>query len=1064
MVRNTSHGKTRSGSGRRIFRAGIFALVLLGWPGLAGAAVTLPHYYAHDAVLDESGVLAPWYQGQNGQCDLRVRIAAETLKRYPWTAPGKAAAVVPEYVFNGTWAITGEGVISVPPLRDWDNGDLGQRAAYVLSGLVDYYRYSGDAAAIAHLTLLADTLLDHCLTPADHVWPGFLVSCPTKGQPYGACDPSGMIQLDIVAEVGLALTRAYQLTGNERWWDAVKHWGDLLAQHRNVEPGLPPWNRYANPQDVPWEDQMTGGVAFLLAFFDELLRLGYAGENGAITTARDAGQAYLRDVLLPQWTVDDTWGRNYWDWPDPVQAENVTEFVARYLMEHPDLFPNWRQDVRNILGLFLHRTGVDGGSRGDVYHGAWAYPESSGCCGRSLWYGPMELATVWAQYAALAGSEWAWEIARRQQVLATYDVHETGVVEDNIDGGQIVAGSWFKIAHPMALKHVLGSMAWQPDVFGANRENHIMRSSAVVSTVTYGKGRIAYATYDAPGNTIEVLRLSFLPSRITAGNQALAPRTALDANGFMVTPLSNGDCLVTVRHDGLNPVAVEGDDPQSLLADDQCTYEGEWQTEGHLRVASAANASLSCTFMGNQVRVIGPVMPEGGLAEVYLDGVKQLVGIDCWNPSLREQQVLYYRNGLENAEHNLKIAVQGQGNPRAQGARVAVEGIQCSSAEGKAGSGAGRGPVETQRMIFGYPEREDYTDSAGNAWRPATEWIVRAGALADAVKQSWWSARRRLDIANTADPELYRYGAHAQEFWANLTTGPGSYHVRLKFAETRAIKPEQRAVTILINGQEMARDVDLAATAGGMHRAVDLVFEDIAPVHGVIEVRLRNDHQGEAILQALEIGPGAGGPRAEPVCLTTVASETPASALRNPGFEEGAPKTLGAMGAQAEGGGWRCLFAGTSQSYIWEESGYDIHPEWGLPEYHGGKQAVRTHTDGRGHTILWQEATVRPDHRYRASVWVHGVDLHGKGFGQNAADSAGLLIQELDAKGQVTVDHPKAEIRTAGTWENLSIMFRTAPQTARVRFVLDTVLACRYDEGHVTYDDCALESLESGDS
>ena len=56
--------------------------------GLIGAT-TLKHYFAHDAVEDRYGVIAPWYKGQNGQFDLRVRIAAETMKRYPWTRPTK---------------------------------------------------------------------------------------------------------------------------------------------------------------------------------------------------------------------------------------------------------------------------------------------------------------------------------------------------------------------------------------------------------------------------------------------------------------------------------------------------------------------------------------------------------------------------------------------------------------------------------------------------------------------------------------------------------------------------------------------------------------------------------------------------------------------------------------------------------------------------------------------------------------------------------------------------------------------------------------------------------------
>ena len=41
-------------------------------------------YYGHPKVEDRYGVIAPWYHGLNGQADFRVRIAAETLKRYPW--------------------------------------------------------------------------------------------------------------------------------------------------------------------------------------------------------------------------------------------------------------------------------------------------------------------------------------------------------------------------------------------------------------------------------------------------------------------------------------------------------------------------------------------------------------------------------------------------------------------------------------------------------------------------------------------------------------------------------------------------------------------------------------------------------------------------------------------------------------------------------------------------------------------------------------------------------------------------------------------------------------------
>ena len=883
---------------------GLALLLAMMAPALAGTTQT--RYYAHETVEDADGVIAPWYSGQNGQCDLRVRIAAETLKRYPWTDTDKAVAAAPEYVFSGAWRITPEGQISVPPIKNWANGDLGQRSSYVLGSLIDYYRYSGDAAAIGLITIQADALLDHCLTPSDHRWPGFLISVPTKGKPYGQCDPHGFIQLDIVAEVGVPLIHASHLTGNKRYLEAARHWGDLFAEKRNREPGMPPWPRYANPEDVQWEDHMTGGIVFILDFLDELIRTGYTGKDNAIVEARNAGVAYLRDVLLPDWTGPDTWGRNYWDWPCPVQVENVTEFVARYLMEHPDEFPNWENDVRNIMSLFLNRTSVSPKSNGDVFSGAWAYPESAGCCGRSLWYGPMELANVYAQYGVLADSEWGRELARRQILLATYDVHETGVVEDNIDGGQIVAGNWFKIAHPMALKHALAAMAWLPETLGPSRENHIMRSTGVIRRAIYRDGLVAYTTHHPDAPSTEVLRLAFRPDSVEVSNERIPRRDAGSETRYRLEELPDGDHIVTVHHYGSAKVVIRGDDPQEFIPAEDLTFAGNWElNEWHrnatdldryndMRVSTEKGATMTCTFTGNQVRVIGSVLFTGGLADVYLDNVQQLAGIDGWNPEVRHHQVLYHRNGLTSGEHTIKVVVRGDKNPISENTKVLIEGVQFSAATpktGRANFGQGGGPTNAQRFIFGYNKREDYVDADGNAWRPGTEFVVRSAHKVDSVPASWWTERRRLHIPGTPDPELYRYGVHGREFTVNFTVGPGSYHARLKFCETRNIKPKQRAVTIHINDEEKVANMDIAATAGGqdkslstkpdgdpytvwsgLNRAVDLVFNDIKPKNGVIAIRFSAPEGGEAIVQAIEIAPEPGAQGAKPV---TVAIEPP---------------------------------------------------------------------------------------------------------------------------------------------------------------------------------------------
>ncbi|HEY5914050.1 MAG TPA: malectin domain-containing carbohydrate-binding protein [Verrucomicrobiae bacterium] len=850
----------------------------MAWPAF-GAGVQ-SRYYAHEAVHDQYGVVAPWYHGLNGQCDFRVRIAAETLKRYPWTTRTNAITEYPAYVFSGFWQISSNGVITPRDPGDWGNGDLSQRATSILNGFVDYYRYTGDAAAIAHLTYMADFIVDHCQTPADHPWPGLFVSVPTKGKAFFKTDPHGMIQLDLCASTGAGLLRAYQLTGNQRWLDTAKHWGEVLAERCNLDPNADPWPRYANPEDVSWKDnKQTGGVTLILGFLDELIRLGHTGRTDCIVAARDAGRRYLRDRLLPAWLVDDTWGRYFWDWPNPTQNCLTTPDAVAYLLNHPAEFPNWRNDARNILTLFLNHTSASPGSGGDVYSGAWAYPESSSCCGRSLWYAPLDVAPTFAQYAVVADSQWMRELAYRQMILQTYDAHETGVTEDNLDGGIIVNGDWFNIAQPMPLRFVLAAIGWLPEELGANRENHIVRCTAVVNSVSYGDGRIEFSTFDAPAETVTVLRLAFAPKQVIANSRDLERRVDLKSNGYTVKRLANGDAIVAVRHDGAQHIVVTGKDPQREMKPDAMRFDGVWRTEtDSKRVTESANASVTVRFTGNQVRLLGGFGPEGGLADVYLDGKKQLVPVDCWNPTARDGQVLYYRNGLPQGRHVLSLVARGAGNPLSHGARISVEGARFSAATGVANYPFGTGPQDSQRMIFGYPKREDYRDASGNVWWPGAELVTRVANGADTVAACWWTNPAPGEISGATDPELYRYGVHGRDFWVNLTVGPGRYHARLKFAATRGLDTRTNCFDIRINDRPVVERLDVTATAGGPDRAVDLVFNDLTPKNGILEFRFTAARisnadttlRGEAFVQALEIGPGEGGQGARPVSAPAV--------------------------------------------------------------------------------------------------------------------------------------------------------------------------------------------------
>jgi len=864
------------------------------------AAETRDHYYGHDTVVDEYGVIAPWNKGQNGACDMHVRVAAETLKRYPWI-PREGLEHAPEYAYYNTCEIKPDGTIIVEPVDSITNMAQGDAMAGALRGLVQYYRYSGDPAAIAQMQAIANILIAHFQTDADYIWPNFICS-----NPYGLQDGKLMtadyrglgywIQLEICAKEALSLLWVYQITGDEKIFEAVKHWGDLFAQNCDLEPGARPWNRYTDPTgieiglnmagDINSANIMTGGVACVLFMLDELIRLGYTGEDDAIVQARDAGRVYLRDTLLPRWLLNDTWGRSLWDNETVVQAFDITEWVTLYLLENKDYFPNWRTDLRNILGLFLNHTTASPASACEAYHGAWAVVEYSGKMGRSLNYTSRQFASGFARYAAESADEWARELTRRMQILTTYEVHETGYIEDDLYGGlTTVEHLWFYLGHPGTLAWTLNAMAWQPELFGPSRENHIMRSTSTVNHVVYGDGEIEYSTFDAPHDTVDVLRLAFEPSDVTAGGQALPRRNDLNAIGYAVKTLPNGDSIATIRHDGQTEIVVRGDDPQEQVDDTNLIYCGIWQSTSQaaafnkaLRSTSETSASMTYTFTGNQVRLISSVGPDGGKADLYLDDVKQLCGIDFWSPMEMHQQVLVYKNGLENKEHTIKIVARDDNNPYSTGQRIAVDAVQYSAATGSTGFGAGGGPTGHQRVIFGYPEREDHIDLDGNAWRPATEFVTRTGGDTDTVATTWWTMVRAIFIEPSEqmpqnpghpikDAPLYKYGVHWPEITANFTVGQGTYYARLLFCESEFAESNRRSVTVYINDKPVVENMDVYATGGpntphNSRRAFDLVFNDIQPKNGIIEIRFVGgkigDLQTEAMVQAIEIGPGAG--------------------------------------------------------------------------------------------------------------------------------------------------------------------------------------------------------------
>lgn len=84
--------------------------------------------------------------------------------------------------------------------------------------------------------------------------------------------------------------------------------------------------------------------------------------------------------------------------------------------------------------------------------------------------------------------------------------------------------------------------------------NHLLRSSSVVTKVSYEAKSIRYRTFDA--NATGVLRLNGAPKRVAAGGRDLQCVKVLQREGFTVRKLPAGGVAVKVRHTGSQGVKV----------------------------------------------------------------------------------------------------------------------------------------------------------------------------------------------------------------------------------------------------------------------------------------------------------------------------------------------------------------------------------------------------------------------------------------------------------------------------------------------------------------------------
>jgi hypothetical protein len=506
----------------------------------------------HPVVLDAQGKLLAWYQPQkNLGYDHVLRLGWDFIEhKVPRdTRHGTGLKI---YLINAVYdGNTLQGTY-------WQHNPAMVFASFVDS-LMGWYPYSGDDEAVQAVRGMLDHQLAHGTTPADWDWPGvpFATNCDDEPE-YGRCIQDmpheffGGIETDKVGELGTGYALFHKLTGERKYLDAAIRCALALARH--VRPG--------DAEHTPWPfrvdartgvtlalEEYGGNVAGPLRLFDELIRMN-AGDVAAWRVAREIATKWLLDYPLNRdsraW---NKWSGYFEDIPRHTDDVNqLTPMMAAYYIlarEDPaEVDPQWMGHVGRLLDWVRIKLG-----RGPFF-GAQAIDEqttpdaSFGCCSRA---GQGDHTARWAAVNALFFEKTrdgqAREDAFRSLNYASYFAGADGRIA--CCGVDYHDSYWFSDGYSDYMRHFQWAMAAIPE-FAPAHADHVLRSSSVVQQVKYAARSVEYRTFDAAAT--EVLRLSFKPSRVTAGGAALHERGDSREAGYMLQPLADGDWIVRVRH------------------------------------------------------------------------------------------------------------------------------------------------------------------------------------------------------------------------------------------------------------------------------------------------------------------------------------------------------------------------------------------------------------------------------------------------------------------------------------------------------------------------------------
>ncbi len=486
----------------------------------------------HNIVTDGVGKILPWYSSDLGTSYDHV---INLVWNY-WVSMPNMSNGIPKYLQHRMAS---------------NNGSIGgDQLSMALSSWQLLYQYSGNQSVLNNMTYIADFYLDHGLSSSTSLWPN--LPYPSNQDGINPVTPTfyngdliagvGVTQPDKAGAFGAELVTLYKITGTQKYLDAAVAIANTLASKTTVG------NATVSP--LPYRVNATTGVVLdaytsnwtgTLRLFDGLIALNQ-GNVSSYSNARTLISNWLKTYPM----VTHAWGPFFEDITGYSDTEVNADTLATYILENPSWDTTWQVDARNILNSTATQfgdpnwDGVNWSSYGVLpidEQTQYMVPGNSHTARHS---------SVEVMYAEKTGDTTKKSEAIRGLSWATYMV--------DVDGKNLYPTNdiWLTDGYGDYVRHYLRAMAAAPEI-APSSQNHILRSTSVVKTVSYLTNQVNYSTFDA--SATEVLKLNFVPIHVYAGGVELLQNTNLNQEGWTFDTTSN---VLSVRHNLSGQIAIQG--------------------------------------------------------------------------------------------------------------------------------------------------------------------------------------------------------------------------------------------------------------------------------------------------------------------------------------------------------------------------------------------------------------------------------------------------------------------------------------------------------------------------